>query len=418
VREPISETGCSGCKVDDRAPGNRFRTKAEEILAKKTEGLQKTSENMEKLVHELEVHQIEPKMQNDELRNTQGKIEESRSRYVALYDFSPVGYFTLDKMGIIMEVNLTGASLLGVERGRLLKTPFSIFVMPEDQNLFWDYKRKVFGNPGRHSCELRLKRKAGDPLWVGLESVLLETPDGKMTGMWLALMDITERKRSEEALRASEKRFRDLSSKLLTLQEMERKGLANEIHDGFLSDLAGVYYSLADKIETLERASHPIAPDLRKLLKIHQKAIDEARRIMNRLRPSTLDDLGLIPAITGVCRELKELYPHIQVECKLDAREDEIPDLIKVVIFRVAQEAMTNSARHGGGDLTKIKLEKCSDRVEFMAQDNGRGFNFASINKGVGLESMRRRVEISGGEFQIQSAIGQGTTIRAIWNIS
>jgi len=78
---------------------------------------------------------------------------------------------------------------------------------------------------------------------------------------------------------------------------------------------------------------------------------------------------------------------------------------------------MTNSARHGEGDLTKISLAKFSDRVEFMAQDNGQGFNLKTINKGVGLESMQEWVEISGGKFRIDSIIGQGTTIQAIWNI-
>jgi two-component system nitrate/nitrite sensor histidine kinase NarX/two-component system sensor histidine kinase UhpB len=404
--------------MGDRAQGNLLCKKADKELSENTETPQKISGDMEKLNHELQVHQIELERQNEELRKAQEEIEASRSRYVELYDFAPVGYFTLDKMGIIMEVNLTGGSLLGIERGRLLKTPFSIFVMAEDRDRFWEYQRKVYKIPGRQSFELRLKRKTGDSIWVGLESVAVEGPDGKMTGVRLTLSEIAERKRSEEALKASEKRFQDFSSKLLGLQEMERKVLANEIHDGFLSDLAGVYYSLEDKIKTLERAGHPMVSDLRKLLKIHQKAINEALRIMNRLRPSTLDELGLIPAITGFCREFKELYPHIHVECKLEAREDEIPDSIKVVIFRVAQEAMTNSIRHGGGDLTKISLAKSSDRVEFMAQDNGSGFDLGTVKKGVGLESMRERVETLGGKFKIESAIGQGTKIQAAWKLS
>ena len=399
--------------MGDRAQGNLLRKKIDKVLSEKTEVPQKISGDMEKLIQELQVHQIELEMQNEELLKAQEEIEASRSRYVDLYDFAPVGYFILDKMGIIMEANLTGASLLGFERERILKTPFSIFVMAEDRDRFWECQRKVFQILGRQSCDLRLKRKASDSIWVGLESVAVEGADGKMTGVRLVLSDITERKRSEAALR----RFQDFSSKLLSLQERERKVLANEIHDGFLSDLAGMYYSLEDKVKTLERASHPIAPDLRKLLNIHQKTIKEALRIMNRLRPSALDELGLIPAITGVCREFGELYPHIHVECNLEAQEDEIPDPIKVVIFRVAQEAMTNSARHGEGELMKISLAKFSDRVEFMAQDNGQGFNLKTINKGVGLESMQEWVEISGGKFRIDSIIGQGTTIQAIWNI-
>ncbi len=402
-----------------RSKGAHLRKKAEKILAKRTDVPHKiVPGDLEELIHELEVHQIELEMQNDELRKAQTEIEISRSRYAELYDFAPVGYFTLDNMGVIVEANLTGASLLGAERARLLKTPFSLFVMPEDRDLFWDFQRKVSQITGWKSCELRLKGKGRDHMWVGLESVVLEARKGKSKEMLLALSDITERKRSEEALRQSEKRLQDLSSKLLQVREMERKVIANEIHDGLLSDLGALNFSLENKILTLEEASHPIAPDLRKLLKIHKQTMEEARRIMNRLRPSTLDDLGLIPALSGLCRETRMLYPQIKLECILEIQEDKIPDAVKLTIFRVAQEALTNSAKHGGGTLTKISLGKASDRIEFMVLDNGHGFDLENSKKGVGLESMRERVEILGGEFKIETAIGQGTKIRAFWRSS
>ncbi len=395
------------------------RKKAERMLAQKTEFPQKISSgDIEKLVHELQVHQIELEMQNDELRKAQVEIEESRRKYVDLYDFAPVGYFTLDKNAVIIETNLTGPSLLGVERTRLFKTLFIHFILPEDRDLFMKFWRKFTENPGRQSCELRLKTKASGPMWVGLESTAVYAPDGKFTGVRLAVIDITERKRSEEALRDSEKRFQDLSSKLLNIQELERKVIANELHDGLLSDLAAVNLRLGDKISTLEKTNHPLAPDLRKLLEILQKTTKEIRRIMNRLRPSILDELGLVPALEWLCREFNEVHPHIHVECKLQAREDEIPDSIKVVIFRVAEEAIANSGRHGRGTSTDIFLEKSSGRIEFIVQDNGQGFNLENIEMGVGLESMRERVEISGGGFQIESKIGQGTTIRATWSCS
>jgi signal transduction histidine kinase len=219
-------------------------------------------------------------------------------------------------------------------------------------------------------------------------------------------------------LRESEKRFQVLSSKLLNVQELERKAIALELHDGLLSDLAAVNLSLGAKIGTLEETGHPLAPDLHKLLKIHQRTMKETRRIMNRLRPSILDELGVIPAIQGLCREFGEVRPDIHVECKLEAKEDEIPNSIKVVIFRVVQEAVTNSVRHGKGTLAKISLRKFLGRIELIVQDNGQGFNLKNIQMGIGLQSMQERVEISGGEYQIESKIGQGTTIRATWSCS
>ena len=103
--------------MKDPLEGKHLRKKAEKILSEKKQVPQKISSgDVEKLIHELQVHQIELEMQNDELRKAQAEIEESRSRYVDLYDFAPVGYFTLDNKGVIGEANLTGASLLGAER--------------------------------------------------------------------------------------------------------------------------------------------------------------------------------------------------------------------------------------------------------------------------------------------------------------
>ncbi len=109
--------------MPNRAKKNILRRKAESLISQKQEVFlpQKNSpEDMEKLIHELQVHQVELEMQNDEVRKAQEEVEESRSRYMDLYDFAPVGYFTLDNKGVILEANLTGAELLGIERGLLL----------------------------------------------------------------------------------------------------------------------------------------------------------------------------------------------------------------------------------------------------------------------------------------------------------
>ena len=115
-------------------------------------------------------------------------------------------------------------------------------------DLFFEYRRKIFQIPaGRQTSKLRLKRKVGIPLWLRLDGAAVVGPGGKLTRMRVVASDITERKRAEEALSASEKRLQDLSSKLLLIQELERKSIANEIHDGLLSDLAAVSYSLEAK---------------------------------------------------------------------------------------------------------------------------------------------------------------------------
>ena len=111
------------------------------------------------LIHELQVHQIELEMQNEELRTSQSELEESRSKYSDLYDFAPFGYFTFDKNGLILEANLTAAKELGVERSVLVNKPFRAYIVAEDREIFDVHLQKVLKSETRQTCEIRLKKK-------------------------------------------------------------------------------------------------------------------------------------------------------------------------------------------------------------------------------------------------------------------
>jgi PAS domain S-box-containing protein len=153
---------------------------------------------MERLVHELEVHQIELEMQNEELQSAQRLIAESREKYVDLYDFAPVGYFSFDRNGVITEMNLTGASLIGIERAYLIGKPFSLFLNSSYGDIFFAHRRKTqqTGQAGR--CELLIQRKDGSLVPVLMESVIVADTTGSVT-IRSAVTDITEHKRMEEA---------------------------------------------------------------------------------------------------------------------------------------------------------------------------------------------------------------------------
>ena len=121
-------------------------------------------------MHELQVHQTELDMQNQELRRAQEAIEEARSRYEALYDFAPVGYFTLSRKGKITQVNLTGAGLLGVQRSLLIDQPFHLWLAPEFREAFRTHLQKVFETGGQQTCELKILRHDGTHLHILMES--------------------------------------------------------------------------------------------------------------------------------------------------------------------------------------------------------------------------------------------------------
>jgi len=177
-------------------------------LRKRAEKKLKTKETLPKLmsdkvtrqlIHELQVHQIELEMQNEELRKAQAEVEESRTKYSDLYDFAPVGYFTFDKNGMILEANLTAAKELGIERGLLIKKPFRTHIIPEDRNIFDQHLQQVISNENRQTCEISLKRKDGTRFYAQLVSIATNDLKGN-TLCKTSVIDITERKRAEEEM--------------------------------------------------------------------------------------------------------------------------------------------------------------------------------------------------------------------------
>ena len=181
---------------------SELRKRAEDALQGKAEELQDIStRDARSLIHELQVHQIELEMQNEELRRAQKELEESRDRYSDLYDFAPVSYFSFDKNGLILEVNLTGAKKLGVERNFLIKKPFSLFISRGSKDEFYLHLRQVFSTGVRQICELKLVDKKGAEFEAQLES--LPVQEGNPGHCRTVISDITERKKAEEVIRNS-----------------------------------------------------------------------------------------------------------------------------------------------------------------------------------------------------------------------
>jgi PAS domain S-box-containing protein len=156
---------------------------------------------MQRLVHELQVHQIELEMQNRELRDARQELEVSRNRYVDLYDFAPVGYGTLDDKGCLLEINLTGAALLGRERSRLIGKPFIPFVAKHHANTFLKHLQQCQHATGSVTTEMDLDLKKGRSIPVQLVSVAVQDAERHATVYRTTITDLTERKRAEDALR-------------------------------------------------------------------------------------------------------------------------------------------------------------------------------------------------------------------------
>ncbi len=134
-----------------------------------------------------------------------------------------------------------------------------------------------------------------------------------------------------------------------------------------------------------------------------------------------LDDLGILATINWFCREFRVIYSNVRIEKQIDVQENEVPEPLKMVIFRVLQEAMNNIVKHSDADLVRLCFKKTDATIWLTIEDNGRGFDLEgalslnSSEKGFGITSMKERTELAGGSFAIESTPGAGTVVRASW---
>jgi signal transduction histidine kinase len=230
-----------------------------------------------------------------------------------------------------------------------------------------------------------------------------------------------EHRHSEEELGKTREQLRDVSFKLLQAEETERKRIAQEIHDG-----VGQHWVIVKhRVETiLKQLGKEITAPLEDILPIIQVGIEETRRIQMNLRPTLLDDLGILATITWFCREFQKANPVIHIETKINIQENDVANPVKTVIYRIMQEALNNISKHSKANLVNLTLQKEGDRIEFIIQDHGQGFDLNAVyslkssEKGLGLAGMKERTFLSGGSMSIQSTQGIGTTIRASWPVS
>lgn len=191
-----------------------LRRHAEKLLRSGTAEVKtpRTEEALQRLVHELEVHQIELEMQNSELFRAREELELSRNKYIELYDFAPVGYFTIDAHGLIVEVNLTGASLLGIERGMLLRKSLINFIGEEaDRDIFLKHLREVLKNQGNQTCEISLKKIDGTSFFAHLQSIAKRNNENKVAYIQCNIRDISVKRLAEKDLQRSQKLFHTIA---------------------------------------------------------------------------------------------------------------------------------------------------------------------------------------------------------------
>ena len=210
--------------------------------------------------------------------------------------------------------------------------------------------------------------------------------------------------------------------RMAATQENEKKRIAQELHDSIGQSLTAIKFGLENSLdEKAGRTAETQMESLRAVIPLVQQAIEEVRRIHTDLRPSMLDDLGLLVTINWFCREFQMIYSVIRIEKHVAVQENEVPEPLKMVIFRVLQEAMNNIAKHSDADFVRLCFKKTDGAIALTVEDSGRGFDpekalsLKNSEKRFGITSMKERTELTGGSFAIKSIPGSGTAISASW---
>ncbi len=247
---------------------NHLRRQAEEKAAKMTENQEALSaDETRQMLHALRVHQIELEMQNEELRRAQLELDAARARYFDLYDLAPVGYCTLSEKGLILETNLTAATLLGVARGALVKQSFSRFILKADQDIYYLHRKQLFDAGEQQACDLRMVKNDGTLFWAHLSATAAQDSEGGESVWHCVMSDITDLKRVEAEKAELEVRNRQL-------QKAESLGImAGAIAHHFNNQHQVVMGNLEMAIGELHRDSH-ILETLTDALKAARKAAE------------------------------------------------------------------------------------------------------------------------------------------------
>lgn len=355
---------------------------------------------------------------------TEKELEKELSFRKIIEDTAPSGIFAVDPDGRIVYTNRAFCKMLGYTDSEILdQTPPYSFWAPEKYESNIEIFTKHMQKRASHSegDEMTFLKKDGEILYGLVFSNAYDVDNEKTIERFWSVTNIDARKKIEIELKTSEAKRRLLSEKIIDAQEAERKRISRELHDSIGAGLTAVKFEIEKK---LNQSGQINIEDFRTIIPKLQNIAEETQRISRNLHPSILDDLGLMAAIRSFCRQFKEVYSHIEIDQQLELDESNIPETLKILIFRIVQESLNNIAKHSNADFVALSLSQTADALALFIEDNGCGFSKDDVfdskkdYRGLGIESMKERTHLSGGEFRIDSTVGEGVRIHAAWRLS
>lgn len=343
----------------------------------------------------------------------------------SIIDGSPVPIFAIDKNHKVTHWNTAAEILTGIKKEAIIGTDehwqaFYAEKRPILATLIVDraspetiekyYRGKCRKHPlidGAYEAEDWFPDLGDDGKWLHFTASPLRRNNKSIRGAIVTLQDITERKKAEENLHY-------YLQEITRAQEEERKRIALDLHDSTVQSLTALLHQLdnflADKVNISVKES-------RILWGLHEQIrgiLQEVRRFSRDLRPSILDDLGLLPALDWLVSEIKNTY-EIETRLETNSNEQRLTQEAELILFRIAQEALNNVARHARASQVIVRVDISENKITLNISDNGIGFElpgkYRELEGRLGLAGMQERVKLLCGSLEINSELGKGTTV-------
>ncbi|MGM0644439.1 MAG: PAS domain-containing sensor histidine kinase [Thermodesulfobacteriota bacterium] len=413
---------------------NSYRKRAESLV--RGDLIQNLKEkygtDSESLLHELAVRQIEIELRNKELRKISKEMENGiRVRKQPEKTFKkelgsgetvetalPCGICLADHEGCILYVNQRFCRLFGY-----LENELSGCYPPSPLKDF--FKKRGEGDFDIGRINEYSKKNGGS--FLGLSALTpVNIPGHELKGFLAIVLEVSKRKTVDDAFSTPENRSLAFMRKFINAREDEQARLSKDIHDSIGSSLVAVRFLLERKLKELGDGDRGTDVPIEYIIEMVQGLVVETRRISQDLYPRILEQLGLQVALTSLCDHFRAEYSTVTLTYDLDLDETALSWRLKLLVYRLMQDGLSNVAAHSRADHVSAAIKNRPEFLEFKLEDNGVGFDmdqvmdsgFSHESTSIGIESMRARVESSGGRFTVFSKEGDGARIQAEWGFS
>jgi PAS domain S-box-containing protein len=343
------------------------------------------------------------------------RAEEERQKFVSLAERSLEFIGMCDKQFKLFYVNPAGRRLVGLDDFEAAcQLHVQDYFFPEDEPFITNEFLPCVLRDGHGKVEIRFRHfKTGEAIWMIYNVFSIFDAHGAIVGWATVSVDVTERKRAEQALQESQQELRALAGRLIHAEEAERKRISRELHDDLSQQLAMLAFDTGSLILTPPASVEEMKKPLRNLQTRVVQLSQDVRRISHGLHPSILEDLGLVAALSELCEEFSAKVG-VEVMFEQEAVPNALPVEIASCLYHVAQESLHNVVKHAHASQVRLRATGSAEGIHLYIYDNGVGFDAEAgrSRHSLGIVSMKERVRLVQGEVSIHSQPGTGTEVK------